>query len=153
MNRQEFGRNEVIFREGEFALTMYEIEAGQVGIYASYGSPDERKLATLGKGEFFGEMGLAECYPRSATAVALEEGATLNEIDAKEFADYFQNQPDTVLSIMRMLSARLRDTNARYLEAREAIHDAVEAERAGKKKSRSLVGKLTGMLRAARQAK
>lgn len=153
MNRLEFGQSEVIFREGEFALTMYEIEAGQVGIYANYGTPDQRRLAVLSEGEFFGEMGLAECYPRSATAVALEDGTALSEIDSKEFADYFQNHPDTVLSIMRALSARLRETNARYLEAREAVHDAVEAERKGKKKSLPLVGRLTSMLRAARQAK
>lgn len=153
MKQQIFEAGDVIFREGQFALTMYEIASGSVGIYANYDSPDVRQLATLGVGEFFGEMGLAECYPRSATAVALEAGTTLDEIDADEFAEYFNNQPDTVLSIMRALSARLRETNARYLEAREAIHDAVEAERAGRKKSRSLVGKLTGMLRAARSGR
>ena len=153
MKRQTFGRDEVIFREGEFALTMYEIEAGSVGIYANYGSSNVRKLATLGEGEFFGEMGMAECYPRSATAVALEAGTVLDEIDTDEFATYFKDQPDTVLTIMRALSARLRETNARYLEAREAVHDAVEAERTGKRKSSSLVGKLTGMLRAARRGK
>lgn len=153
MKQQIFEAGDVIFREGQFALTMYEITAGTVGIFANYGSTGERQLATLGEGEFFGEMGLAECYPRSATAVALEAGTTVCEIDSDEFASYFQDRPETVLTIMRAMSARLRETNARYLEAREAIHDAVEAERSGKKKSRSLVGKLTGMLRAARQAK
>lgn len=152
MKKQTFGRDEVIFREGEFALTMYEIKAGSVGIYANYGLENERQLATLGKGEFFGEMGMAECYPRSATAVALVPDTTLDEIDASEFATYFNDRPETVLTIMRALSARLRETNARYLEAREAVHDAIEVERTGKKKSRSLVGKLTSMLRAARQA-
>ena len=152
MKKQTFGRDAVIFREGQFALTMYEIEAGSVGIYANFGTDDVRELATLGAGEFFGEMGLAECYPRSATAAALEDNTLVCEIDADEFADYFNNQPETVLAIMRTLSARLRETNARYLEAREAVHDAIEAERAGKKKSGSLVGRLTSMLRAARRA-
>ena len=153
MKKLTFGCDEVIFREGQFALTMYEIEAGSVGIYANYGAANERKLATLGKGEYFGEMGLAECYPRSATAVALEADTVLDEIDADEFATYFQDRPDAVLAIMRALSARLRETNARLLEARQAVHDAVEAERAGQKKSKSLVGKLTAMLRAARRAR
>lgn len=153
MKKLTFGRDEVIFREGEYALTMYEIESGSVGIYANYGSKDVRKLATLGKGEYFGEMGMAECYPRSATAVALEDDTKVDEIDVDEFSAYFRDQPDTVLAIMRTISARLRDTNARYLEARQAIHDAIEAECAGEKKSRSLVGKLTNMLRTARRAK
>ena len=152
MKKLTFGTDEVIFREGEYALTMYEIKTGSVGIYANYGLQDECKLAILSKGEYFGEMGIAECYPRSATAVALEDGTTIDEIDAEEFSNYFKDQPETVLTIMRTLSARLRETNARYLEAREAIHDAIEAERAGKRKSQSLVGKLTSMLRTARRA-
>lgn len=151
MKQQTFGRMDVIFREGEFALSMYEIESGSVGIYVNYGAENERLLAKLGAGEFFGEMGLAECYPRSATAIALEAGTTVDEIGSDEFSSYFQDKPETVLVIMRALSARLRETNARYLEARQAVHDAIEAEHAGKKKSRSLVGKLTSMLGFARR--
>ncbi len=152
MKQQTFGRDDVIFREGEFALTMYEIKSGSVGIYAAYGSDDACLLATLGSGEYFGEMGLAECYPRSATAVALEADTTVDEIDADEFSAYFEDKPEAVLTIMRALSARLRETNERYLEACEAVHDAIEAERAGERKSTSLVGKLTGMLRFARRS-
>ncbi len=153
MKQLTFECNEVIFREGDFALTMYGIESGFVGIYANYESDAPLLLAKLGKGEYFGEMGLAECYPRSATAVALEDGTTLTEIDSDEFSAYFQGKPETVLTIMRALSARLRETNSRRLEARQAIHDAIEAEHAGKKKSESLVGKLTSMLRFARRSK
>ncbi len=152
MKQLSFGGDEVIFREGEFALTMYQIESGSVGIYANYDSADARLLAKLGKGEYFGEMGLAECYPRSATAVALEANTTLDEIDSNEFASFFEDNPDTVLAIMRSLSERLRETNERYLEARQAVHDAIEAEIAGTEKSSSLVGKLTNMLRFARRS-
>lgn len=153
MKQLTFGPDDVIFREGQFALTMYEVVSGSVGIYAKYGTTDARLLATLGAGEFFGEMGLAECYPRSATAVALAADTVLDEIDADEFATYFQDRPDAVLFIMRALSARLRETNERYLEARATIHDAIEAEGSGKKKSTSLVGRLTGLLRAARRSR
>jgi hypothetical protein len=51
------------------------------------------------------------------------------------------------------LSARLRETNVRYLEARQAVYYAIEAEHAGKRKSSSLVSKLTGMLGFARRNK
>ena len=152
MKQLAFGCDEVIFREGEFALTMYQIESGSVGIYAGYGSTNARLLATLGKGEYFGEMGLAECYPRSATAVSLEENTTLDEIDSNEFSSFFEDNPETVLTIMRSLSERLRETNERYMEARKAVHDAIEAENAGERKSSSLVSKLTNMLRFARRS-
>ena len=153
MRHQTFGHDDIIFREGQYADSMFEIESGSVGIYANYGSSDAQLLATLGKNEYFGEMGLAECYPRSATAVALEDETTVDEIGADEFSEFFQEQPDVVLTIMRSLSARLRETNARYLEARQTIHDAVEVERAGAKRSNALANKLTSLLRFGRRAR
>ena len=148
-----FGRDEVVFRAGEYADTMYAIESGSVGIYANRGSADEQQLATLGPGAYFGEMGLAECYPRSATAVALEDDTKLAEIDTEEFASFFQERPDAVLDIMRALSSRLRQTNMRYLEARQTVYEAIEAERDGKRRSRSLADRLTAMVRSARRSK
>lgn len=152
MKQLTYGRDDIVFREGEFALTMYEIKSGAVGIYANYDSTSPRLLATLGQSEYFGEMGLAECYPRSATAVA-KAATTVSEIDAGEFASYFKDRPDVVLTIMRALSARLRETDQRYLEAKQAVYDAIEAERGGKKKSRSLADRLSGMIKFARRSR
>jgi hypothetical protein len=58
-----------------------------------------------------------------------------------------------VLTIMRALSARLRETDQRYLEAKQAVYDAIEAERGGKKKSRSLADRLSGMIKFARRSR
>lgn len=146
MDQLTFQANEEIFHQGAYAETMFEVVAGKVGIYAEYGSKDERQLATMDTGEIFGEMGLVEFYPRSATAVALENDTVVNEINFDEFSEYMQNQPDKVLSIMRQLSARLRETDAKYLEARRAVFEAVEVERAGKKRSGSLRAKLSAMI-------
>ncbi len=152
MKNHTFGKNEVIFHEGQFALSMYQVVSGTVGIFSNYETEDSQLIATLGPGEYFGEMGLAECYPRSATAVALEENTQADEIDADELATYFRNNPDAMLTIMRSLSTRLRDTSERYREARQAVYDAIEAEKSGKKKSRSLVSRLTNMIFSARSA-
>ncbi len=151
MKQLNFEAGQVIFNEGEYATTMYGIDEGAVGIYGNFGKPNEVLLATLGPGEYFGEMGLAECYPRSATAVA-KAATTVSEIDAGEFASYFKDRPDVVLTIMRALSARLRETDQRYLEAKQAVYDAIEAERGGKKKSRSLAERLSGMIKFARRS-
>lgn len=137
---------EVIFREGDYARTMFEVLEGKVGIYAAYDTPDQELLATLGAGQTFGEMGLVEAYPRSATAVALEGGCTIIEIGGAEFAEYLQDQPDKVLAIMRQMTARLRETNELYREACQAVYEAIEAEKAGKKRSGSLMGRLSRML-------
>lgn len=152
MERHTFTQGDVIFREGQISHSMYQVMSGRVGIYGNYETPHVQQLATLGPGEYFGEMGLAECYPRSATAVALDNDTDVDEINPEEFSAYFEDQPETVLVIMRALSKRLRDTNNRYLEARRAVHDAIQAENAGKKKSKSLADKLTGMIRFFRRS-
>ena len=152
MYRKIYQPNEVIFLQGSYARTMYEIASGLVGIYAAYGTPDEQLLAELGPREFFGEMGLVECYPRSATAVALEADTSVIEIDSDDFSDFYKTQPDKVLAIMRQLSARLRDTNQKYQEACITIYDAIEAERAQKKRARSVGAKLSAMLQFFRQS-
>ena len=60
MNTKVFGKNEVIFREGEFGNTFYEIKEGTAGIYLHYGQADQRKLADMKPGQYFGEMAIIE---------------------------------------------------------------------------------------------
>ena len=130
-----FNKGDVIFRQGEYAATMYDICSGSVGIYADYQTQEEKQLAVLPTGEVFGEMGLIECYPRSATAVAMEDGTQVQEISSAEFSTYFKESPEKVLSVMRQMSARLRETNKNYLEAMRTVYETVEAEKKGEEKS------------------
>lgn len=147
MDHKTFLRDEVIFRAGSYAETMYEITAGKVGIYARYGTPEQQELAILGEGQIFGEMGLVEYYARSATAVALEDATAVDEISNDDFMMYFRDQPDKVLSIMRQLSSRLRETNAKYTEACRTVCEAIEAEKAGERRGKDLRSRLTGLIR------
>ena len=64
---------EVIFWEGEPGVGMYIVQKGEVGIYKDYAKPDQKELALLEPGDFFGEMALLEDDYRSATAVAMGE--------------------------------------------------------------------------------
>ena len=130
-----FKKDDVIFRQGEYAATMYDICSGSVGIYADYQTPDEKQLAVLPAGEVFGEMGLIECYPRSATVVAMEDGTEVHEVSSQEFSAYFQDSPEKVLSVMKQLSKRLRATTKDYQEACRTVYETVEAEKKGEEKS------------------
>ena len=116
-----YNRDEVIFRQNDFADSMYDILSGSVGIYAAYGTEDENRLAVLKAGHTLGEMGLIDLAPRSATAVALEDGTVLEEISEKEFASYFDDKPERLLEIMRQLSTRVRNQTKDYEAARRIL--------------------------------
>lgn len=58
-----FRAGEVIFAEGEPSQHFYIIMSGRVRIVKAYGKPDEQILATLGKTDFFGDMGILESKP------------------------------------------------------------------------------------------
>ena len=116
-----YNRDEVIFRQNDFADSMYDILSGSVGIYVAYGTEDENRLAVLKAGHTLGEMGLIDLAPRSATAVALEDGTVLEEISEKEFVSYFDDKPEHLLEIMRQLSTRVSNQTKDYEAARRIL--------------------------------
>lgn len=139
MNTLTFAKNEIIFKEGSYPDCMYDIVSGSVGVYVRYGMEGETRLTVLGAGQFLGEMGVIEMYPRSATAVAMEEGTQLRRIEAQEFSDFFQGQPERLLAIMRQLSERLRDRTADYEGALQVLNSLKETQKQPEKRSRSLL--------------
>ena len=136
MKQKWYKKGEVIFRERSFDASMYDIRTGGVSIYAQYQTPEERKLAELHAGNFFGEMGLVEGFSRSATAVASEDGTCVNEITDHDFNEYLREEPEQVLAVMRHMGARLRDLTSDYNEVCASIRqlESVEPEDAARKK-------------------
>ena len=100
----------------------------------------------MNAGQFLGEMGVIEAYPRSATAVAMEDGTTLREIDEKEFSDYFYEQPARLLLIMQQISARLRDRTADYEAACRIRDELLATQKAPAKRSNGFFEKLEAIL-------
>ena len=135
-------RNEIIFSEGDKADRMYDIRAGRVGIYANYGTKEEKLLTELSKDQFFGEMGIIEGYPRSATAVAMGDMTELTVIAKNEFEDYCKRNPEKTILIMKNMSARIRDLTRDYLEACHTIAESMEAEQKGENKGSGLLNRL-----------
>ena len=130
-----YQKGEFIFKQGEYASCMYDICQGKVGIIANYGEDSEKTLTELGEGASFGEMGMLEAYPRSATAVALEFCSVIDATTTETFSSYFQNNSEKVYAIMTQMSRRIRALSNDYLEACRAVAETVEAEKTGKEKS------------------
>ena len=138
MKTLTFASGDVIFWQGDFSTSMFDIISGKVGIYIDYETAKEKLLAELGMEDTVGEMGMIEVYPRSATAVALEPETLLVEIGEDELNDYFRNKPEKLLRIMKQISRRIRETNRKYYDACRAIYEEDEAEKSGMEKSEEL---------------
>lgn len=72
-SRITFEENAVIFKSGESGDSMYLIESGSVQLSITDQRGDKVILATLGKGEVFGELSLLDRGPRTASAIAQTE--------------------------------------------------------------------------------
>ena len=142
MNHHVYHKGDVVFHQGDESHTMFEIQCGQIGIFANYKTPKEKQLAVFGEGETFGEMGMIESLPRSATAVALEDNTEAEEINAAEFSDYFEEKPVQVFLLVKQLSRRLRETTRNYEEACRTVSETITAEQQGKERSGGLKSKL-----------
>ena len=116
MDRKMFQKGALIFREGDTADCMYAVNSGRVGVYAAYGTAEEKLLAEYTQDGYFGEMGLLEHAPRSAAAVALEDDTCLEAVNEENFLVYFREHPEQVLRIMQQLSGNLRKASRDYAD-------------------------------------
>ena len=123
MKEITFNKDQVIFRQGEFGTAMYDVLSGEIGIYTDYQGADEKQIAVIKAGEVFGEMGLSEVYPRSATAVALTDGTAVTELKEDDLRAYFQDKPEKLLQVMRQLSSRIRETTEKYVAVCRSVSE------------------------------
>jgi CRP/FNR family transcriptional regulator/voltage-gated potassium channel len=63
----------VIIREGRVGAAFFLIVSGAVEVIKGIETPEEATVATLGAGEFFGEIANMKHSPRSASVRAVEE--------------------------------------------------------------------------------
>ncbi len=132
-----FKRGEVIYRENQYEMCMYDILFGSVRLYQNYGKPNEVLIKEYGGSGYFGELELVEARPRTTTAVAAER-TIVKVYDREGFAALFAQKPSMVLSIMQQMSARIRKLQRDYNDACRVAAEALEAERTGAEKSRRL---------------
>jgi CRP-like cAMP-binding protein len=107
---REFAQGTVLFREGEAGQQMFVVRRGLVGI-SKTSQGVETVLATLGPGEFFGEMSILNGKPRTATATVLE-AAQLLVIDPKTFEGMLRGNGEIALRMIKKLADRLAEADA-----------------------------------------
>ncbi len=106
-----FADGEYVFREGESGTEMFVIREGQVLVTKRAGG-EELQLATLGRGDFLGEMALLEGLPRDADARAVGETKVL-AIGQGGLLMRIRRDPTFALELLTRLSGRVRELNSR----------------------------------------
>lgn len=104
---REYAPDQVFFFQGDLGEVMFFILRGKVEIRMNTPDGSDFLVATLGPGEFFGEMAVLEKAPRSALARALEDCVVV-ELGPEEFAGVLKEDPKFGIRVMRTLTQRVR---------------------------------------------
>ncbi len=129
----QLAAGEALFRDGDPGDAMYVVQSGRMRVFSEVGGR-EQTLATMGPGEFFGEMALLTGKPRNVTAVAVEPSQVV-VIDGKTFGAMVTKNAEIAVRLIRRLAARLEAATAqidvlidRHPAARVALELARHAE-------------------------
>ena len=88
--------------EGERGNAFYLILTGNADVKKS-----DQTVASLGSGDFVGEMALIDGYPRSATVIMTTDGSVL-EINRRDFLSLLDSTPGMTKKLLVGMSHRLR---------------------------------------------
>jgi CRP-like cAMP-binding protein len=105
---QTYRTGQVILREGRVGAAFFIIIAGSVEVVKGSSGAEPVVLATLGAGEFFGEIATMQHVPRSASVRALQETTCL-VIWRLDFESYIRRFPDVVAKVEAAFSACFAD--------------------------------------------
>lgn len=116
--RLQLSQSQLVLKEGEMSHCMYAILNGSVRVTKGIRGELEH-LATLVKGDCFGEMTLLDGKTRSATVTTLEPTILL-EFDMSALGKLFEKNPriasQVYQNLARLLSSRLRQFQDRVQE-------------------------------------
>jgi small-conductance mechanosensitive channel/CRP-like cAMP-binding protein len=99
-----YAPGETIIRAGDKGDSMFVVHHGHVAVQIT-DNGQSRTVATLGEGDFFGEMALFTGEPRSAHVVAAEETEVL-EIGHEAMKHIFDTNPHLAESLGETIAAR-----------------------------------------------
>ncbi len=138
MELKEFSKGDVIIEEGSHGTSAFVIKSGRVEVSELV---NNRKvvLAVLGEKQIFGEMGLVEDQPRSATVTAVED-VQLTVLDRDSFNELFEKKPKVLLPIIKALFERLRTANKMLLSKGTLGEHVIEHKGPGQEKTVVLSG-------------
>ena len=110
VSRRSVTRSSIVIAAGDPTDSLYIILSGRLKVMMSDAEGKEVILSILSGGEFFGEMGLIDDAPRSASVVAIEPCELLS-ISKRDFKRCLADNFEMTMALMRGLVRRLREAD------------------------------------------
>jgi CRP/FNR family cyclic AMP-dependent transcriptional regulator len=110
VTRRSVTRGTIIMAAGDPTDSLYIVLSGRLKVMMSDADGKEVILTIIGPGEFFGEMGLIDDAPRSASVVAIEP-CELLFINRRDFKKCLAENFEMSMAVMRGLVRRLREAD------------------------------------------
>jgi CRP-like cAMP-binding protein len=98
---QEFAPGDVVIQAGDTPDAFYLILSGRARVLA------KRRARALQAGEYFGEMGLIDGEPRSASIMAAEELQAM-KLPRRPFLKLLEQEPGIAVAMLAELAGRVR---------------------------------------------
>ncbi len=118
-----YPKGTTLFRQGEPGDAAFIINSGSIGIYREV-EDKKMPLATLRKGELFGEMAVIDGSPRMATAFTLED-CTLTMISVDLMTEKMKKTDPFIKALISMLLGNLRSVHDSYTPKARSLVDSV----------------------------
>ncbi len=96
----------LLVQEGEEGYLFFVVVSGTAAV-----ARRRRTIATLGPGDFFGELSLIDRAPRSASVTCTTDMSML-VIRQRDFQTILKSSPRITRKLLASMSRRLRDDNA-----------------------------------------
>jgi hypothetical protein len=106
---RQYAQGELILRENEAGETAYYIETGKVAVFKE-NPTGQVHIAYLLPGDIFGEMGMVDDLPRSASVRAVES-TSVREFHRDDLYAAIRENPAIFGTFMKSIFNRLREAN------------------------------------------
>ncbi len=131
LRRKEYGKDELIFRQGDESREVYIILKGKVRIYRISPAGNETTTAIYSTHDIIGEFAALDNQPRSATGKAISP-VTLLAMSQERFLDHLHASAVMALDLARIIAQKLRwrtayaESIAQYDAAGRLLHILLE---------------------------
>lgn len=110
VSRRSITRGTTVIAAGDPTDSLYILVSGRMKVMMSDDEGREVILSILGPNEYFGEMGLLDDSPRSASVVSLESCEVL-VLPKREFKTVLHDNTEMATALLRGLVKRLREAD------------------------------------------